>query len=158
PRSLRPLRCAVAALAGALLLLPATAAGATTSPGAPAAATVEGALATVQTQLDALRGQIEVAAAQEARLEGVLTSWSRKYDVAQARVERLLMRKQFLRTAMTTASAHPTAVPAFVAVDQQLRGALDRAQTRKSSLTTSMPPLSDVFRAQRTMRKLQRAR
>ena len=158
PRSLRPLRCAVAALAGALLLVPASAAGATTSPSTPAAATVEGAVATIQAQLAVLRGQIETAAAAEQRLEGVVTSWSDRYTSAQERVARLALRVQFLHGMLATTPEHRTSVPAYLALNDRLRELLRRAQERKDALASSTPPVGDLFRSQRVMRRLQSIR
>jgi hypothetical protein len=158
PRSLRPLRCAVAALAGALLLFPATAAGATTSPSTPAAATVEGAVATIQSQLTVLGGQIQVAAARERRLEGVVSAWSDRYTTAQERVARLSMRAEYLRDSLAEGRTVRTSVPAIVAEDALLRSHLQQAKVQMDALSQSMPPVADMFRAQRVMRHLQSIR
>ena len=158
PRSLRPLRCAVAALAGALLLLPATAAGATTSPSAPAAVTVEGAVATIQAQLADLKSQIQAAAAQEQHVESVVIAWSNRYSNALDRITRLRERTKFLHATLTSGSTQPTRVQAYVALDARLKDLLGRAKDRETALVASAPPLSDVFRAQRLMRHLQSIR
>ena len=158
PRSLRPLRCAVAALAGALLLFPATAAGATTSPSTPAAATVEGAVATIQAQLAVLGGQIQTEAARERQLQGVVTSWSDRYDTAQERVARLSIRAQYLRDSLADSHTVRSSVPAFVAEDAILHARLRSAQQRMDALAASMPPVADMFRAQRVMQHLQSIR
>ena len=158
PRSLRPLRCAVAALAGALLLFPGTAALASGTSTAPPAASVAGALAAVQGQLATLRLQIGDTAARERQLEGIVSAWSDTYTSAQDRVERLALRAGYLRDALTTSPGHRPALPSFVALNARLTVQTRHAEQREATLERSMPPLADMFRAQRLMQRLQAER
>ena len=115
-------------------------------------------MATIQSQLVVLRGQIAKEAAVERRLEGDVLSWSDTYTKVQTRLARLSIRLQYVRHDLLGDPAYRTSVPTFVALDARLRDLVGRAQERKDALESSMPPVADVFRAQRVMRRLQSIR